>query len=176
MAHTENKCVLWIGHKHCGKTTAAAKLIDHLRKGNFTVSGILSPSVYTDGCLTGFDIVDIINGVQIPLSTRDENAQACVPFRYFDEALRLGHSALTPAANKSSNLVIVDEYGPLELNGKGWRLDVENLLKANSPPILLVVRSSLADEVRKLYGRYIHLKLDALDSKSIEQVSDFISN
>ncbi len=176
MGHTENKCVLWVADKHSGKTTAVAKLTRCLQQQGFAVGGILAPSVYEDGELIGFDIVDILKDVRTPLAVRDEQVDDIVGYRYYQQGLRLGHSALSLVENKSANLVIVDEYGPLELNGKGWRADVNRLLTADCPPILLVVRRGLVDEVTKLYGRYVHLSLEALEPKSIERVLTFVSH
>jgi len=66
--------------------------------------------------------------------------------------------------------VIVDEYGPMELNGEGWRCDVDHLLSKSHLPILLVVRRQVVDEVKKLYAEYISLSLEALDPGSTERV------
>jgi nucleoside-triphosphatase THEP1 len=71
-------------------------------------------------------------------------------------------------------MIIVDEFGPLELNGKGWRSDVDNLLAGKHPPILLVVRSGLADEARKLYAGNVCMSLEANKPGSIDEMADFI--
>jgi len=170
MEHTEKRCILWVGDKHSGKTTAATKLTMSLQQQDYAVGGILAPSIYKDGQLIGFDIVDIQNNFRIPLAVRDEQAYDTVPYRYYQKGLKLGHSALSLVGNKSANLVIVDEYGPLELSGKGWHFDVNRLLTKSYSPILLVVRRELADEVRKLYARYICFSLESLDSKSIDRM------
>ena len=170
MGHAEKRCILWVGDKHSGKTTAATKLAETLQQQGCTVGGILAPSIYKDDRLIGFDIFDIQNNLRIPLAVRDEQPHDDLPYRYHQEGLELGHSALSLAENKSANLVIVDEYGPLELNGKGWRCDVDHLLSKSHLPILLVVRRQVVDKVNKLYAEYISLSLDALDPGSIERV------
>ena len=168
--HNQNRCVLWIGDRHSGKTTAAAKLIGDLRHQGYTIGGILAPSIYEHEQLIGFDIVDIRNYYRAPLAVHDSNICGTVPYRYYQQGLKLGHSALSPAENKTVDLVIVDEYGPLELNGEGWRRDVDTLLKKSSLPILLVVRRNIADKVRRLYSEYICFSLEALDSNSINRM------
>ena len=170
MGHADKRCILWIGDKHSGKTTTAAKLAETLQQQGCTVGGILAPSIYKNDQLIGFDIVDIQNNLQIPLALRDEQPHDGFPYRYHQEGLELGHTALSLAQNRSADLVIVDEYGPLEFNGKGWRCDVDRLLSKNHSLILLVVRREVVDEVNKLYAEYISLSLEALDPESIERV------
>jgi len=170
MGHNKNRCILWVGDKHSGKTTAAMKLIKHLQQQGYTVGGILSPSVYKDGQLIGFDIIDIRDDFRVPLSIRNRNMHDIISYRYYQKGLNLGHSALNAVENEAVNLVIVDEYGPLELSGKGWRSEVDCLLRKSCPPILLVVRRELVDKVRRLYARYICFSLEALDSNSIDKM------
>jgi nucleoside-triphosphatase THEP1 len=170
MCHHENQCILWVAARHSGKTTAATELTRCLQQQGWVVGGILAPSVYKDGRLTGFDIIDIKNNLRIPLAYRNEQASDVGPYRYYQEGLDLGRSALSFAENESAKLVIVDEYGPLELSGKGWRCDVDSLLRKGYPPVLLVVRRELADEVRRLYAEYFSFALEALDPKSIDKL------
>ncbi|MCK4601753.1 MAG: DUF2478 domain-containing protein, partial [Phycisphaerae bacterium] len=63
------------------------------------------------------------------------------------EGLAFGREAL----GRPAELVIVDEFGPLELRGGGWRGAVETLLTASAGVVLLVVRDGLVEEVRRLY-------------------------
>jgi len=174
MEHTENRCILWVGDKHSGKTTAATNLVKIILQQGYTAGGILAPSIYEDAQLVGFDIIDIKNDSRIPLAVRDDRVCDIGTFRYHQQGLELGHSALSFARNKSANLVIVDEYGPWELDGKGWRSDVDFLLSKNYPPVLLVVRRQIADEVKKLYAKHVCFSLEAADSGSIDRILDWL--
>ncbi len=176
MDYAENRCILWVGDKHSGKTTAALKLSRRLQEQGFTVGGILAPSVYDDSGLLGFDIIDILGNIRLSLSIRDKKAKNRVPYQYSHNGMKLGHSALEPARNRSADLVIVDEYGPMELSDDGWRPDVDRMLMANNIPILMVVRWSVVNEVKKLYERYINTLLEAIDPNSINRVLAFLSH
>ena len=74
------------------------------------------------------------------------------------------------AGDPLPHLVIVDEYGPLELAGKGWRSEVDGLLRKEYPPVLLVVRRQIADEVKRLYAKHGCLSLESLDPDSIDKM------
>lgn len=174
MPGAENKCILWVGDKHTGKTTAAAKLEGCLQKEGCTVGGILAPSIYENGQLVGFDIIDIQNDLRVPLAIRDEESLETVPYQYHEEGLEVGHLALSSARNEAADLVIVDEYGPLELGGKGWRDDTDRLLGQGYPPVLLVVRRGFADKIRRLYETHSPLWLEALAEESIDMVLAFV--
>jgi nucleoside-triphosphatase THEP1 len=154
--------VLWVGPKHAGKTTAAARLAERARDDDFSVAGLLAPSRYRDGELIGFDVVDIHTGRHAPLAECDAHAKGAAQvgaFTFTTEGLRLGSAALSSAAALSADLVIVDEFGPLEMRGDGWRETVDRLISRARGVILLIVRQELAGAVggllRELHPRTV---------------------
>jgi nucleoside-triphosphatase THEP1 len=122
MDYAENKCILWVGDKHAGKTTAAAELVRRLQQEGYTAGGILAPSIYQDDQLVGFDIVDIKNDVRVQLAIRDEKSSGIVPYEYNKEGLEFGHAAISPVGNEAADLVIVDEYGPWNWTVRGGEM------------------------------------------------------
>ncbi|MGB2863405.1 MAG: NTP transferase domain-containing protein [Sedimentisphaerales bacterium] len=170
MVSTRNKLVLWTGEKHCGKTTSVAKLVEIARGEGFNVAGLLAPSLYSDGELLGFDALDLQNETSAPLAKRNTNAGKTERFTFLPEGLKLGNAALSATAAKSADLVIVDEFGPLELDGRLWRENVDSLLASSSALILLVVRQELADAVRRVYTDFPCRNLAAVESESIDKV------
>lgn len=174
MEHTAKRCVLWVGDKHSGKTTAATKLVESIQQAGYIAGGILAPSIYEEDRLIGFDIVDIRKQFRVPLAVRDDQSRGVGGFRFNQEGLRVGHSALSFLENRSSHLVVVDEYGPLELEGNGWRVDVDSLLMKSCLPVLLVVRRQIVDEVKKMYAGNICFLLESLDPGSIDRVLDLL--
>jgi len=168
--HKQSRCVLWTGEKHSGKTTALAGLISTLTQHGFAVGGILAPSIYADGELVGFDIVDIAAGSRKQLLVRDSSSSGTIPYRYSRQGLKLGHLALSSAASRALDLVIVDEFGPLELDGQGWRSDVDTLFEKTSLPILLVVRCQMVDKVTKLYAGSLSFSLEAQAPNSTNRI------
>lgn len=167
-------CILWVGDKHAGKTTAATKLVKYLEQQNFIIGGILAPSKYKNRSLVGFDIIDIKKNVRLPLAVRDIQADDAVPYKYSQRGIKLGHSALNFKANSLMDLVIVDEFGPLEMNGGGWREDTDRLLVAKESLILIVVRRSIANQVKSLYEKYEPLLLEAIDPESVDRITTII--
>jgi len=168
MVSIRNKLILWVGEKHSGKTTSAANLARAARDEGFNVAGLLAPSLHCNGRLIGFDALDLRNGKHAPLARRQTNPGESGRFALATDGLKFGNAALSAEATKSADLIIVDEFGPLELNGHGWRKNVDSLLASSDAVILLVVRRELADEVRRLYAHTPCRKLAANDPNSID--------
>ncbi len=170
MVAIQKKLILWTGEKHCGKTTGAAKLVEVARDEGFNAAGLLAPSLYCNGRLIGFDAVDVRNKTRASLVRRKTNTSETWPFTFIAEGLKLGGIALSSAATKGAELVIVDEFGPLEFDGGGWRKDVDSLLTSADALILLVVRQELVEQVQQLYVNVPSQKLAATELKSIDKV------
>jgi nucleoside-triphosphatase THEP1 len=167
MVSIRNKLILWVGEKHSGKTASAANLARTAHDEGFNVSGVLAPSLYCDGRLIGFDALDLGSEKRAPLARRQTGPGKSQQFTFITDGLKLGNAALSAEATKSVDLIIVDEFGPLELNGDGWRKNVDSLLASSSAVILLIVRQELADEVRQLYADSPCRKLAATEPSSI---------
>jgi len=176
MVSIRNKLVLWVGEKHRGKTTSAANLAEVVRDEGFNVAGLLAPSLYRRGGLAGFDALDLQSKIRVPLARRKTNGSKEEQFTFIAEGLKLGNAALSAEATKSADLMIVDEFGPLELNGDGWRKNVDSLLASSNAVILLVIRCELADQVQQLYKHIPNRKLAATEPNSIDEVIKMLKN
>jgi nucleoside-triphosphatase THEP1 len=170
IASTHRKLILWTGEKHSGKTTTAARLVKTARDRGFRVAGLLAPARCDDSVLTGFDAVDLQSRQRAPLARHNESGGATGRFEFLAEGLRLGNVSLSPASTNSADLVVVDEFGPLEMNCQGWRPAVDLLLQSSKAVILLVVRRRLAEQVRHLYGNFANVRLAAAKPESIDTV------
>ncbi|HUS48373.1 MAG TPA: nucleoside-triphosphatase [Phycisphaerae bacterium] len=165
------RLILWTGPKHSGKTTAAASLARRARGEGFVVAGVLAPSVFAGAQLTGFDVVDLRTSRREPLARLEESGERTVgPFRFTAEGLALGAGSLSAAATRGADLVVVDEFGPLELGGGGWRAPVDALVREHAGVIVLVVREGLADRVRSLYASSAARTIRAADPGAPEFV------
>lgn len=161
---------MFTGRKHSGKTTAANRLARQVRSKGFNVAGLLAPSVYKDSRLVGFGVVDLRGDRQIKMANRRTAEDEGGRWEFTKEGLKLGKAALNPSAASSADLIIVDEFGPLELDGGGWRKEVDSLLASTDVPVMLVVRQELEGPVQKLYENYPSTKLAATKKDSINKV------
>lgn len=174
MASIKNKLILWVGEKHCGKTTSAAELVRRAGKEGFKVSGLLAPCVYRDNEFIGFDVLDLRSSHRTSLA-RCKDGKAG-PFDFISGGLKLGDAVLSLEETRSADLIVVDEFGPLELKGNGWRKSVDSLLTTSDAIILLVVRRELVDAVRQLYAKFGCRELAATEAGSIEEAITMLKN
>jgi nucleoside-triphosphatase THEP1 len=168
--------VLWTGPQHSGKTTAARRLVREATSRGRSVAGIIAPSIWQDGVLTGFDLIDLATNQREPLARRDQpGCETTGKFGFAAEGLELGRRALASGAAMAADLVLVDEFGPLELKGGGWRDDVDRLARQASGVLVLVVRSGLTEDVGNLYDVPAHHIVSAADAPSaIDAVLDLL--
>jgi len=146
----DEKCglILLTGKKQGGKTTVLQRLVERLKREKFKIAGFVAPSVYKGAFLPGFDLVDIQSGRSMKFARRKTAAQA---FQFSDQGLEFGRKILESEEARNADLIIIDEFGPLELEGDGWRKDTDLLLE-NKNCLLLVVREELVEAVKELYS------------------------
>jgi len=180
MTNQKKHLILWTGGKHSGKTTAAVKLRQRVIVEGFTVAGVLCPSVYVNNTLTGFDILDAANDERIPLARRkalknDKSAEMIGPFAFSKEGLEFGYNILQSPQTHRAHLIFLDEFGPLELQGRGWCSDFEKLLECAQGILLLIVREELLEQVRQLYCQTPCTVVYALKPEAIETVINLLN-
>ncbi len=161
---------LWTGPKHSGKTTRAGQLARRARQDGFRVAGLLASSIYQEGHLVAFEVLDLQSEARSLLAVRRDDLGDVGSFHFVKEGLRLGHQALAAAATEGADLVIVDEFGPLELASQGWRRAVDALVRTGGVPLLLIVRQELAGAVQEAYASVPSKVLDAAASESVHEV------
>ena len=176
MVANRDKLVLWTGQKHSGKTTNVAGLVKGANEEGFKVAGLLALSIYHNGELFGFDAFDLRNETRVPLARRKAETGNAGRFEFLQDGLKLGNAALSAEATKFADLIVIDEFGPLELNGQGWRKNIDSLIASSNGLILLVVRQELAENVRRLYAGLPSRKLNAAEQKSVDKVIRMLTN
>ena len=174
MAGARAKLIIWTGPKHSGKTTAVEALAQDARAAGFSVAGLMAPSVHRGGRLIGFDVVDLRTGARAPLARRGAAAGPHVgDYGFLADGLEAGERALGAAAH-SAEMVVVDEFGPLELRGEGWRAGTDSLVARAEGLIVLVVREKLVDAVRRLYAGACCRVLSPADPAAAESVMEML--
>lgn len=167
---------MWTGPKHSGKTTSATRLIQMARTEGFVIAGILEPSLYDNGKLLGFDVLDIQNQKQTPLARRNKDKRTAGSFNFITDGLKFGNAVLSTETTKSADLVIIDEFGPLEVKGHGWRRNIDSLLSSSNAIMLIIIRQGLKDTFQKLYAGVPCLELEAIDENSANEVIAILKN
>ncbi len=147
--HSGGNVFILTGDKRSGKTSFLSDCLQTLKKENIRVGGILSPAVHDGTTRIGFDVMDILSQTRVPLcrTTHNPDNIKLGDYYFHPNGIRFGNNALSLNGIGSCELVIIDEVGPLELDGKGWAESLDKIIPELTSPLLIVVRESLIKAV-----------------------------
>ena len=160
------QCTIITGPIHSGKTTWLKQMIeDSVERGN-TVGGIVAEAVYDEGGnKAGFDALDITSGRREPL-VREEKEGSSVKgqrvgrFILLETGLHRASSMVLRGAglmsgvpeeeSKPSDILCLDEVGPLEMAGKGFYPVLLRLLGEYEGRLILIAREGVYERLFRL--------------------------
>lgn len=93
----------------------------------------------------GFDLLDIQSGRRVKFARREQPTKS---FKFSEKGLQFGRAILNSKETKRAELVIIDEFGPFELEGFGWWETSDLLLSSTNCIMLLVVRKEIIGKVK----------------------------
>jgi len=153
--HTRRpEIVIITGDIHQGKTSVAQSVVSMLIEKGIRIGGFLAIGKDIDGVRTGFSIKEIDSGETMLLCSieEDENSVKTGHYYFNEAAMKWGDTILAPENLDSKELVVVDELGPLELEGKGWSAAIEKVCEQKSLPHLWIVRKSIVGKIARKWN------------------------
>ena len=143
------KIFIITGGHGSGKSELVMKLAELLRGAGKEPGGICAAGLWDEGGRLGFDLIDLSSGARVPLCRRgaDGGIVSAGKFHFYAEGLAAGRSALSPENLNRTEAVFVDEIGFLELEGKGWAVSLDTLLRQYTGPLVIVTRDYLLEKV-----------------------------
>jgi nucleoside-triphosphatase THEP1 len=122
---------LLIGDHSEGKTSTCRHLADQVRTMGLSVGGIIQPANFRAGTCIGYDVLDLATGRSARLADVGVGGKEHIGrFRFIAKGLVFGKAAIRRAARRHPQLIIVDEVGPLELAGRGWSEELDELVES----------------------------------------------
>ncbi len=157
--------VLVVGHKNSGKTAYLEILAQKARGKGLQVAGFLSRGQWQDNEKPVYHLADLGNNRQYLLAS--ETPHASRPFfygRYYfsPRVFDIGNRILRECS--VADVVVLDEFGPLERAGKGFREGFDHILNNFQGVFLLAVRPSLVPFVMKQLSEF---RQDLLESDTL---------
>ncbi len=138
-----------------GKTSFAASVVSLLKGKGMPVSGLLSIGIQSKGKRTGFELKSLSDNDSILLCSTNKN-QSWLNFGRYSfnpEALQKGREIIVNASFQDEKIVLmIDEVGPLEINGHGWAEGIEKSLSAQNILHCWVVRRSLVQQIARKWN------------------------
>lgn len=167
-------CLIIItGIKGNGKTSLLAETAKELKQRQVNVQGILQPATIVDGERAGYSLLDLDSGKLMPLASvavKQEDATIGA-YAFNQKAFDFGFQIFQQIRNVE--VAIVDEIGPLEVQGKGWDAPLRQLLSESLSVILISVRPTLLDQVLRAY-QPSNFKVFAVGTIKANELADYI--
>ncbi len=168
------------GSSGSGKTTSLKNLWQALQADHITVGGLLAEGTWKNGQRDTFDLVDLGGGDRVRYCQREpeKSWEQIGSFYIHPRGQAFGESALAIDKLRTKQVVILDEIGPFELQGRGWSKPLEEILKTLDVPLVISVRASLVIEVVEYWSLNV---IDCVDAKSqeslqlLEKIKSFVS-
>jgi nucleoside-triphosphatase len=119
-----------------GKTTVIKRVMEVLEAEGFRAGGIYCPEVREGGKRFGFEAVDVLSGARGLLSHILQPAGPRIgKYRVnLEDLSRIGVHALETAV-ENADYVVIDEVGPMELQGPSFQLAIMRALESSKPVI-----------------------------------------
>jgi nucleoside-triphosphatase len=156
------KIYILTGDIQTGKSDALMNWIDETK----SVSGFITPSVKGVKMLYDiqdqkYDVYEMVEG--------NSNSISVGKYHLNGNAFKLAENIYQKAIQTNTNYFIMDEIGKLELNKQGHSLLLKHVLSTWKSSLLLVVRTSLIDQVITCYkiDQYSLLTKDILNELSL---------
>ena len=152
------------GKTQSGKTTFLSERVAAARGLGVRVQGYLSRVVRDQDAVAGYDLLNLEDGKSAPFLRKERRPgwQTVGPYGLVPETLDIALGIIRRA--EGAHPLVVDEIGPLELEGRGVWPALASALGARSEATLLVIREGLIDAFRP--------KIPALERALIFGVGD----
>ena len=141
---------LVIGDREEGKTTFLLKMVNDLIAEGKKVSGFMAIGIHDrDGVRHGFAIRNIETGEEAEFCVTDGNPhwEKIGKFRINPDGLAKGYEWMASERIRHSDILVIDELGPLEMAGKGWSDLIGRILQEDPKTMIWTVRRNLAAKI-----------------------------
>jgi nucleoside-triphosphatase len=135
----EKRLFIVTGSPGIGKTTVLSKIIDVVKERSYSVGGMLTSEVRVAGVRIGFEMLDVCGGKKGWLARTDQKEGPHI--RKYQVNLQdldtIGAKAILQAVT-SSDIIVIDEVGPMELFSDKFAQAVVTAIDSTKPLVCIV--------------------------------------
>ncbi|MEN8224648.1 MAG: nucleoside-triphosphatase [Bacteroidota bacterium] len=178
--NNQTSVVILTGEVQEGKTGFLLQLISLLKAKNLSMSGLIAKGVHDDTGRTGYDLTDLNSGdtIQYIRNKKLPDSYRYGKYYFSAEGQRFGEKVLNNIDAANTQLIVIDEIGPVELKGKGWAQEIERLVNNFGVPHLWVVRKQILKKAIRQWNvgevMLIDIRNDDVE-ESAEEILAFLS-
>jgi nucleoside-triphosphatase THEP1 len=172
----DQKVLIITGKIGQGKSTFLSEIVQQWKTKEINVGGFIAKAIFIDGARKGYNLINIETNeiIQLARDSGNMGMQRAGKYYFFDEGLAEGKKILSPESSAKKDLVIVDEIGFMELEGKGWAESVNCLMNESSCKMLWVVRETILEDVIKKWNLKNPVVID-ISQTTVTAASELIS-
>ncbi len=170
---------IWLvtGPPGVGKSTVVSRVVTRLKSTGVIVGGCVTRERKAEGRRVGFDLLNLTDGTRGELASLSSKLGPWVgKYRVnLTDLSAVGAAGLATAA-EGSELIVIDELGPMELVSPEFRRAVRKCIDSGKP-ILAVIHERLEDdllaEVRSKANTVVELTQETRD-RAVDELADAI--
>ncbi len=140
------------GEVGSGKTALLKKIVAELQFRGVQIDGFLSERIKDGDETAGYDLFDLRKRTRIPFLRRNGRDGWQKVGTYYVLPAGLAEAKSIIGRSGSPGLLIIDEAGPLELEGKGVWPSLGQVLADPSRQCFLVIRKGVLEDYKKKLG------------------------
>jgi iron complex transport system ATP-binding protein len=136
-------------------------------KSRLDLSGFYTPKHFIRGKFAGYDFVDVRTGEKSPFIRLKggDGWKKFGAFYFCSETIDKGNMIIDK--DLQSDILIVDEVGPLELRGQGFIRCLHQSVENCGGELLVVIRSNLLPDFMRIFNSN-HCEIDLLTISEVE--------
>lgn len=144
--------ILISGALGVGKTTLCERIAELAKEQGIRCGGVLCPGVEEGKGRT--IAMDLSTGEREEMASTNSKAKGIRVGNYIinEKGISLGRKAIQHAMENGSDLIFIDEVGPLEREGEGLFPEAEKAI-ATEKDIIIVIREKMLDEFTTNFPR-----------------------
>jgi len=141
--------IIITGNPGSGKTSFVNNLVESFIIKGITITGFLAPASSANLKNKFYEIQNIETGERLPLASRKKTIGWIKVGNFFfnPDAVQAGKKILNNPGLNKYDMIVVDEVGPFELDGKIWADSLTSLLSKAECHMVWVVRKNIIKEV-----------------------------
>ncbi len=149
----KKRLLLLTGMPGVGKTTIVSRAVLDLRRRGLSVGGVCSKESKSGGRRVGFYMVDLMTDTREALAALTGEGPRLGRYRVNLKGLAEFAARAITEAIAYSDVVVVDEVGPMELLSPEFRRAVDSLVESAKPGLLVVHETMKEPLMEKIRGR-----------------------